>query len=266
MATGWPNTPRCVQSAGVLDFSFRTRICLVGADRVRFLHGQVTNDVKKLRVGGGCYAALITAKGKMETDLNIFCLAGRTPARFGTGPRRENFAAAGEIHRCRRRADRGRRAALRPVERARAEGGSRHPRDGIGCRQFRGAIRLREAFRCHARRNPSDEPPPPFFIPSPRQTGRGSGRGAKFYLLARPSSPFHGGEGEYVLCGFDLFVPNSSLGVVADKLIAAAKQIGAAEKRRRAGLWLAGVRDRAHRGGHRAGAAFVAISPAVQWR
>ena len=42
----------------------------------------------------------------------------------------------------------------------------------------------------------------------------------------RPSPPFHGGEGEYVLCGFDLFVPNSSLGAVADKLIAAAKQIG----------------------------------------
>lgn len=28
------------------------------------------------------------------------------------------------------------------------------------------------------------------------------------------------------MCGFDLFVPNSSLGAVADKLIAAAKQIG----------------------------------------
>jgi len=34
------------ESAGVLDLSFRGRICLVGNDRVRFLHGQVTNDVK----------------------------------------------------------------------------------------------------------------------------------------------------------------------------------------------------------------------------
>src|SRR5580704_13839212 len=60
--------------AGVLDFSFRSRLCLVGADRARFLHGQVTNDVKKLRPGQGCYAAITTAKGKMESDLNILNL------------------------------------------------------------------------------------------------------------------------------------------------------------------------------------------------
>src|ERR1041385_4884362 len=62
------------ESAGVIDLSFRGRICLTGADRVRFLHGQVTNDVKRLRIGEGCYAALTTAKGKMESDLNIYCL------------------------------------------------------------------------------------------------------------------------------------------------------------------------------------------------
>ncbi len=61
-------------TAGLLDLSFRGRLCLVGADRVRFLHGQVTNDVKRLRAGAGCYAALTTAKGKMQSDLNIFCL------------------------------------------------------------------------------------------------------------------------------------------------------------------------------------------------
>ena len=62
------------ESAGVLDLSFRSRICLTGADRARFLHGQVTNDVKRLRVGEGCYSALTTAKGKMESDLNIYAL------------------------------------------------------------------------------------------------------------------------------------------------------------------------------------------------
>jgi folate-binding protein YgfZ len=62
------------ETAGVLDLSFRGRLCLLGADRVRFLHGQVTNDVKKLCVGEGCYAALVTARGRMESDLNIFCL------------------------------------------------------------------------------------------------------------------------------------------------------------------------------------------------
>jgi folate-binding protein YgfZ len=63
------------QSAGVLDLSFRSRLCLAGTDRARFLHGQVTNDVNKLGVGQGCYAAITTAKGKMESDANIFCLA-----------------------------------------------------------------------------------------------------------------------------------------------------------------------------------------------
>lgn len=63
------------QSAGVLDLSYRTRLCLVGADRARFLHGQVTNEVSRLRSGEGCYAALTNAKGKMEADLNIVCLA-----------------------------------------------------------------------------------------------------------------------------------------------------------------------------------------------
>jgi folate-binding protein YgfZ len=62
------------KGAGLLDLSFRGRVCLAGSDRVRFLHGQVTNDVKKLREGEGCYAALVTAKGKIESDLNIYCL------------------------------------------------------------------------------------------------------------------------------------------------------------------------------------------------
>jgi folate-binding protein YgfZ len=62
-------------SAGMLDLSFRSRLCVTGADRQRFLNGQVTNNVKELKPGEGCYAALVTAKGKMQTDLNIHCLA-----------------------------------------------------------------------------------------------------------------------------------------------------------------------------------------------
>jgi len=64
----------CYETAAVLDLSFRSRLCLTGSDRMRFLHGQVTNDVKSLQPGEGCYAALTTAKGKMQADLNIYCL------------------------------------------------------------------------------------------------------------------------------------------------------------------------------------------------
>jgi folate-binding protein YgfZ len=61
-------------AAGVADLGFRGRLCVTGADRARFLHGQVTNNVTGLRPGQGCYAALVTAKGKLESDLNVHCL------------------------------------------------------------------------------------------------------------------------------------------------------------------------------------------------
>ncbi len=61
-------------TAGVIDLSFRGRLCVTGADRARFLNGQVTNNVKDLVPGKGCYAALVTAKGKLESDLNVHCL------------------------------------------------------------------------------------------------------------------------------------------------------------------------------------------------
>jgi folate-binding protein YgfZ len=63
------------QTAGVIDLSSRSRLCLTGSDRVRFLHGQVTNDVKRLKTGEGCYAALVSSKGRMQSDVNIYCLA-----------------------------------------------------------------------------------------------------------------------------------------------------------------------------------------------
>ena len=62
-------------TAAIFDFSFRSRLVLTGADRVRFLHGQVTNDIKRLREGEGCYAALTTAKGKMQSDMHVYCMA-----------------------------------------------------------------------------------------------------------------------------------------------------------------------------------------------
>src|SRR6266480_6851061 len=62
------------ETAGVLDLSFRSRLCLTGADRQKFLNGQVTNNVKDLKTGEGCYAALVSAKGRMQSDLNIYIL------------------------------------------------------------------------------------------------------------------------------------------------------------------------------------------------
>jgi folate-binding protein YgfZ len=44
---------------------------LGGPDAERYLNGQVTNDVARLADGQGCYAAVCTAKGRMEGDVSI---------------------------------------------------------------------------------------------------------------------------------------------------------------------------------------------------
>ena len=63
------------ESAGLIDLGFRSRICVIGPDRIQFLHGQVTNDIKKLDAGQGCLAALVDHKGKIQSDLNVHRLA-----------------------------------------------------------------------------------------------------------------------------------------------------------------------------------------------
>jgi folate-binding protein YgfZ len=52
----------------------RNRLRVSGADRVEFLHGQCTNDIKRLAVGESCYAAFLNAKGKMRGEGHIICL------------------------------------------------------------------------------------------------------------------------------------------------------------------------------------------------
>jgi folate-binding protein YgfZ len=49
----------------------RMRLRITGADRVEFLHGQCTNDIKQLAVGQSCYAAFLNAKGKMRGDGHV---------------------------------------------------------------------------------------------------------------------------------------------------------------------------------------------------
>jgi len=71
--------------AGVLDLSFRGRLCVVGADAQRFLNGQVTNNVKDLQTGQGCYAALVSSKGRLQSDLFIYRLENEMLLDFEPG-------------------------------------------------------------------------------------------------------------------------------------------------------------------------------------
>lgn len=56
---------------GWIELRGRTKLRLTGADRVRFLHGQVSSDVRALKVGQTQYGCVMTAKGKMCADVFI---------------------------------------------------------------------------------------------------------------------------------------------------------------------------------------------------
>jgi folate-binding protein YgfZ len=73
------------KTAGVLDLCSRSRLCLLGEDRIKFLHGQVTNDIDSLAENTGCYAVLVNAKGKMESDLFAYRLADEILIDFEPG-------------------------------------------------------------------------------------------------------------------------------------------------------------------------------------
>lgn len=62
-------------AAGFLDLSPSGKIRLSGNDRVRFLHRMVSNDIEKLSIGSGCYAALLDHKGHLLSDLRVLMLA-----------------------------------------------------------------------------------------------------------------------------------------------------------------------------------------------
>src|SRR5712691_8519550 len=58
--------------AALIDRSNRGRILVSGADRAAYLQGLLTNDVVALKAGQGCYAAYLTAQGKMIADLHVY--------------------------------------------------------------------------------------------------------------------------------------------------------------------------------------------------
>jgi tRNA-modifying protein YgfZ len=59
------------ESAGLVDRSELGKLALTGAQAGELLNGQVSNDVEALAPGTGCYAALLTNKGKMLGDLRV---------------------------------------------------------------------------------------------------------------------------------------------------------------------------------------------------
>lgn len=178
------------ETAGALDLGFRSRLCLTGADRIRFLNGQVTNNVKDLRTGEGCYAALVTAKGKLQSDLNIYNLPGELLLDFEPGlaatvtERLEKFIIADDVQ----IVDTSLYYGLLSAQGPKAESAVR-------------ALGL-----------PLDTPVQPMNFSNATDATLG-----EIYLM---------NHSRLGTTGFDLFVPLASLGAVMDKLIAACKTLG----------------------------------------
>ncbi|HVP54583.1 MAG TPA: glycine cleavage T C-terminal barrel domain-containing protein [Candidatus Eisenbacteria bacterium] len=58
-----------LDGCGLYDLCWQAKLVLSGEDRVRWLNGMVTNNVRDLGVGHGVYSFLLTAQGRIVADL-----------------------------------------------------------------------------------------------------------------------------------------------------------------------------------------------------
>jgi tRNA-modifying protein YgfZ len=87
----------------LIDLSSRAKIRVTGGDRVRFLNGQLTNDLKETKAGQTIYACVLTAKGKLCGDLFVtpiedaFLLDCHPALRETLPARLEKYAIADDV-------------------------------------------------------------------------------------------------------------------------------------------------------------------------
>ena len=60
------------QGVGVVDLSYRGRLRFTGSDRAAYLHRITSNDVEGLAIGEGNYATILTNRGKIIADMNVY--------------------------------------------------------------------------------------------------------------------------------------------------------------------------------------------------
>src|SRR6266851_4239626 len=61
-----------LSDCGLYELSGRAKIAVTGSDRVRWLNGMATNNVRDLAPGHGVYAFLLNAQGRIQADLYVF--------------------------------------------------------------------------------------------------------------------------------------------------------------------------------------------------
>ena len=63
-----------LSGCGVYDLSLRSKIKLTGGDRVRWLNGMVTNNIRDLAPNHGVYCFLLNAQGRIQADFYAYNL------------------------------------------------------------------------------------------------------------------------------------------------------------------------------------------------
>ncbi len=61
-----------LSGCGLHDLSARAKISVTGGDRVRWMNGMVSNNVRDLASGHGVYAFMLNAQGRIQADLYVF--------------------------------------------------------------------------------------------------------------------------------------------------------------------------------------------------
>jgi len=61
-----------LSACGIYDLSLRAKIAVTGGDRVRWLNGMVSNNVRDLTPGRGVYAFMLNSQGRIQADLYAF--------------------------------------------------------------------------------------------------------------------------------------------------------------------------------------------------
>jgi folate-binding protein YgfZ len=60
-------------AAGLIDLSYRGLLQVTGPDRLSFLQGMLSNDLRVLEPFAGQYATLLTQQGKVIADVRVLC-------------------------------------------------------------------------------------------------------------------------------------------------------------------------------------------------
>lgn len=87
----------------LFDLSSRTKLRVSGADRVRFLNGQITNDIRKATESDALEACVLNAKGKIDahvfvrTEANCFLVDANAELRESLKPRLERYVIADDV-------------------------------------------------------------------------------------------------------------------------------------------------------------------------